>query len=101
MSEHYVLDGKKPVRAELMEWARWFEGNREDRIVARTQIGKVLISTVFLGLDHNFGEDGPPLLFETLVFGGDLDGERERYSTWAQAEAGHEQMVAKVAGGTQ
>jgi len=50
---------------------------------------------VFLGLNHSFGE-GPPLLFETMVFGGALDQEQARYTTWEQAEAGHKQMLARV-----
>ena len=50
---------------------------------------------MFLGLDHSFG-GGAPLLFETMVFGGPLDGEQERYSTWNEAEAGHKLMVERV-----
>ena len=58
--------------------------------------GKV-VSTVWLGLDHQFG-DGPPLIFETMVFPsnedfGDLDS--RRYSTEQEAVAGHATMVAK------
>jgi hypothetical protein len=90
----YVLVGHEPVAAELYEWAAWYE--RADRTVARTDIGEVRVSTVFLGLDHNWG-DGPPLIFETMVFGGEFDEWQERYSTWDQAVAGHEAMVAKVA----
>ena len=50
---------------------------------------------VFLGLDHSFGS-GPPLLFETMVFGGPLDEEMDRYTTWDEAEAGHKAMVKRV-----
>lgn len=46
--------------------------------------GDVEVSTVFLVLDPQFGP-GPPLLFETLVFGGEFDEEMERYSTWKEA----------------
>lgn len=93
MSKHYVLIGHEPVEAELFEWANWFE--RNNRTVAKTDVGEVRVSTVFLGLDHNWGE-GPPLIFETMVFGGEFDEWQERYSTWDQAVAGHEEMVAKV-----
>lgn len=54
-----------------------------------------MVSTVFLGLDHQYG-DGPPLLFETMVFGGPLDHEMNRYSTWNEAEKGHQEMVERV-----
>ena len=95
MSGRYVLDGKKAVPCEdLMEWAIWLEG--ADKKVALTRsIGDVEISTVFIGLDHSFGK-GPPLIFETMVFGGPLDGEQDRYSTWEEAEAGHEKMVERT-----
>jgi len=96
MSEHYILEGHKAVEADLMTWARWFEtSSRADRIVARTELAECTVSTVFIGLDHNLG-DGPPHIFETLVLGGKLADEMERYSTWEQAEAGHEVMVGRV-----
>jgi hypothetical protein len=93
-SKYYVLDGKtaKPV-ADVIEWGKHFY--RDNRRVAEDDTDKGRVSTVFLGLDHAFGS-GPPEIFETMVFGGDLDGEMERYSTWEQAEAGHKAMVAKL-----
>lgn len=90
---HYVLKGKEAVPADTMEWARWYE--KADRRVDRTEVGNVTVSTVFLGLNHQFG-DGPPLIFETLVFGGELDQEMDRYSTWDEAEAGHKAMIQRV-----
>lgn len=53
------------------------------------------ISTVFLGLDHSWN-GGPPVVFETMVFGGPLDEEQDRYCTRAEAEAGHAMWVARV-----
>jgi hypothetical protein len=92
----YVLDGHTPVPAsDIRDWGRWFE--KADRHVAKTEINHVTVSTVFLGLDHAFG-GGTPILFETLVFGGPLDGEMERYATWDQAEAGHKAIVERVNG---
>ena len=92
----YILHGRDPVPCDdIIAWGRFFEkvGNR---IVARTQVGAVSeVSTVFLGMDHNFG-GGPPVLFETMVFGGPMEGEQERYHTWEQAEEGHAWMVARV-----
>lgn len=70
---------------------------KEDRQVSRTVLpdGK-LVSTVFLGLDHSFG-DGPPLIFETMVFPPDSLNELdcERYSTEKEAIVGHTKMVEK------
>ena len=90
----YILEGHTPVViGNLYEWACLFKG--ADGRVARTAHGGVIVSTVFLGLDHNWG-DGPPLLFETMVFGGEHDEEQERYATWDEAVAGHEAMCLRV-----
>lgn len=93
--KNYVLLNRTPVAVDAETWAIWFGKN--DRTVARTHLkDDCFVSTVFLGLDHNYAIDGEPLLFETLVFGGPLDGEMDRYSTWAEAERGHERMVNAV-----
>lgn len=89
---HYKLLGKIAVPCKgLMEWARWFE--TAERIVAKTEIGPMHVSTVFIGIDHNFGHSGDPLLFETMIFDDHEDGYQERYSTWGEAEAGHARAV--------
>jgi hypothetical protein len=95
MSTTYILDGRTPVKCDdLMEWALWFEA--ADRHVKLTEQGDVMISTVFLGIDHSWGR-GPPVVFETMVFGvPELHGDIERYRTWSEAEAGHDRWVAKV-----
>lgn len=69
MSIHYyVLDAQgNPRRAEPMEWAEMFQ-KIETRSVKREYVGGLLVSTVFLGLDHNFFGQGPPVLWETMVF---------------------------------
>ncbi len=95
--DRYILDGTTPVEEpDLMKWARWFEFDQHRRIAETTYLDS-RISTVFLGIDHSFGA-GPPLLFETMVFGGPLDMKQERYSTWDQALAGHKAMEALVLG---
>ncbi len=88
----YMLEGHTPVLVEdLIEWAKNFE--IENRRVAQTVLPNgTRVSTVFLGLDHNYG-DGEPILFETMIFGGNHDQHQERYSTWEEAEEGHKQAV--------
>lgn len=87
----YILDGHTPVEErDLSTWSRWYAS--ADRTVKRTYItDDMYVSTVFLGLDHQY-EDGPPLLFETMVFG-IKDEICERYSTWDEAVAGHDSIV--------
>lgn len=89
---NYILDGHEAVVvSDILEWAQWFES--ADRIVDKTDVTEdCRVSTVFLGIDHQFG-DGPPLLFETMIFGGPLDEEQWRYSTWDEAVVGHSKAV--------
>lgn len=96
MSDHYILNGKEVEKADLMTWAKWLESNSAARRVAATDVGDFWVSTTFLGLDHSFG-DGPPLLFETMIFRRDPTGAInfgdlycDRCSTYAQAEEMHE-----------
>jgi hypothetical protein len=88
MTDKYVLDasGCPQLEPDLIKWAMWFE--TANRRIAFDAYGDTSVSTVFLGLDHNFG-DGPPALWETAIFGGDHDGDTTRYSTRADAIQGH------------
>jgi hypothetical protein len=93
---NYILNGKTPVpESNPRKWAEWFE--TANRHVAETLLPDgTRISTVFLGMDHNFILSGPPVLFETMIFGGEHDGYQERYRTWDEAEAGHRVAVELV-----
>ena len=75
------------------EFGEWWA--KADRQVRRTQIRKgVEVSTVFLGHDHNFGDHGPPVLFETMIFGGSKDEEFQvRSCTWGEALAAHREAI--------
>lgn len=100
---YYILDGELPKAVDLMTWAKWravADRTVEKGLVSKWFLGipyaSTEISTVFLGLDHNFYGDGPPLLFETMVFGGPLDQYCERTATWHAAEQAHKEWVRKV-----
>lgn len=92
----YRLEGHTPVpEPDIRTWAKRFDMRSADRIVAQTQVGSKFVSTVFVGIDYDFSENGVPLTFETMVF--DLrNSETRRYSTWAEAEAGHAEIVARL-----
>ena len=88
-----------PISVE--EWSHLFEsrmyGSDDWWRVGETEVGDRRVSTVWLGLDHNYWGDGPPLIFESMAFGEGWDDEKvRRYSTWEQAEAGHAAMVAEL-----
>ena len=101
----WILKNRVPVPCRnLLEWGRWME-KRENRIVVQTHLDEeVWVSTVFLGLDHNWSSDPDslPVLFETMVFGEEKVShafgprfvfreslDQYRYCTWQEAEEGH------------
>ena len=115
---HYYLDpeigeGRVPMPCDdVIEWATRFENSLESRQVGSDIVGTILLSTVFLGLDHQFG-DGPPMLFETMAFDesdkqtvtmgdqsfhftADIPHIFDRYSTWEEAELGHRDWLYKL-----
>lgn len=94
--DKYILnEAGEPVKSTLLEWARQFE-LPAIRTVKKEKIGESEVSTIFLGIDHNW-ESGPPVLWETMVFDGPLDQEQDRCSGGrADALAMHERMVKKV-----
>ena len=109
-SLHYKLDSEnRPVVCSMTEWAIWWETT--ERHVADTHTQLMRISTVFLGLDYNFSDRGPPILFETMVFDryphmaevfGEMrevfeDYETHRYATWDDALASHKAIVKRIA----
>lgn len=96
-------------RITMLEWGRLYE--QEDYVrVGLTEIGPYVVSTVWLGLDNNFVDDGHPILFETLVFTKsaweadrteedhelllEIDG--QRYHTEQEAMRGHEDICTLV-----
>lgn len=95
---YYDRDGNV---INLAQWGMLRASDNYHR-VAETQVGPYWVSTVWLGIDHNFTSAGdPPIIFETMVFapnddslGGDLDC--VRYATEAQARQGHDEMVTLV-----
>lgn len=97
-TDRYILVNGEPVVCnDILVWGKWFQ-NSPDMRVKQEEIGQFKISTVFLGMDHNWG-DGPPLLFETMIFGGgesDLNEWQDRCGTLDAAKAMHARAVALV-----
>jgi len=109
--DKYILDlNGEPVAVNDVDiWAEWFErasrdGSRilkqdfvegEDGAAHFSLKDRVGVSTVFLGLDHQWG-DGPPILWESLVSGTSLDGQMQRYTSRADALRGHDALLEEV-----
>ena len=96
----------------LFEWATDLENDKYRRIALDNLPNGVEVSTVWLGLDHNFSyQRHRPLIFETMLFvpqkkvynvnGKELQFDREsigeqwRYSTEEEARRGHKMLVKK------
>jgi hypothetical protein len=91
----YTLDddGNPVPETDACLWGIWYKAT--DRHVGLDQVGDVKISTVFLGIDHQFGI-GPPVLWETMIFGGPSDGSCVRYTSLAAAIEGHAGAVIRA-----
>lgn len=95
-SLYYKLDKDgQPIPVDhLMDLVKLFEDN-DLRRVGWDVINGNTISTVFLAINHNFGE-GPPILWETMIFGGKHDQYQQRYSSLEEAKKGHAEAIALV-----
>lgn len=116
----YILNPDHTVTpaTDSDEWAMRLE--TADRRVRLTRVGPYVVSTVFLGLDHNHMRRGPPILFETMVYvelehditfppipemgfeghtfhsNQDFEDTQERCSTWEEALMQHQGVVDEI-----
>jgi hypothetical protein len=91
MGLYYDRQGR-PI--ELEEWLELGRDGEYKRL-ALDVVGGSTVSTVWLGLNHGF-TGGPPLIFETMIFNGPLDGECNRYTTELEAIEGHADTLARL-----
>ena len=92
----YTLnENNKPVASTANESSLWMENNPEKKAVKQERIGKIFISTVFLGLDHAWNSD-IPVLWETMIFGGEHNQYQERYTSYEDALEGHQTALNLV-----
>jgi hypothetical protein len=89
---YYDRDGN-PIEGP-MAWAE-LHAQLEYVHVAFDRVDDVEVSTVWLGLDTSWGF-GPPVIFETMVFGGPYDLEQRRYETEEAALCGHAEVLEMV-----
>lgn len=92
LSPWYVLDfDNNPVQTNR-SFFKIFMKYSEQRIVGKHQMQidgvKVIISTVFTGLNDN------DTFFQSMVLGGEFSESNWYYNTYEQALGGHNQIVA-------
>jgi len=98
---YFRLEGREAVPCDHVFWRDWIKS--ADLRVKLDRIGGVCVSTVFLGINYNFSGEGDPILFETVVMSEvelidmpSLNIRQRRYSTWTEAEAGHNATVERL-----
>ena len=96
----YTLDDKEqPVL--LKGDAIYRNRPLEDWKPLKTTVDGYEVSTVFLGLDHGYGEGESPILWETMIFGdgpvkcasGDDNEYQVRYTSADDARSGHQRTI--------
>lgn len=98
----YILDeNNKPIECDdIVKWSEWEMQNEHRRILRKTKFNneQIEVSTVFLGLDHNYYFGGRPILWETMVFASGLpiDNNMDRYQSHKSAIKGHYEMCQQV-----
>ena len=94
---YYDRQGKPMT---MQQWAQRFE-DEDYRHIARDVIGPdepldpaplITVSTFWLGLNHDWRSD-EPLIYETIIIGGEHDATGMRYATEKQAREGHRRAV--------
>lgn len=100
----YKRDGTPypPGEVGLHAWGRDCANMKLKRVAKTVLKNGNIISTVWLGLNQNFGakRHQKPIIFETMIFPSDKNFSEfdcERYSTEAEAIKGHNKMVKKWA----
>lgn len=94
---NYILVKNKPVLCrDIVLWGRWFSKTEQRQVMLTRCRNNVTISTVFLGIDHNFSGVGPPVLWETMAFPNTDDCLRA--TSHEEAIANHNEIVKSYGG---
>jgi hypothetical protein len=98
MGRYYILRNDEVVEeSDHAVWSEWFESTYQDVAeIAQTATAHSTVLTRFLAVNLTLAQDQPPLLFETKVEGGWLEGQGEKYSSLEAARTGHDAWVEKV-----
>ena len=112
--QYAKLVDDKVIPLNVEEWCQWIsEGDGQcGRRVDRYETDTHLVSTVFLGINHNWIRHVRPVWFETMVFDKATQGQPielmgnivgtnfgdeiycERYTTFEEALRGHQTAIA-------
>lgn len=98
LGDYFILDANdEPRPASLGQYLAWAHTRPRPWVVAVERVGLGYVSTVFLGVNHggSLGSARDPIVYQTLVFGGPLDGYgvRHRGLSRRAARAAHRAFV--------
>lgn len=94
----YTLEGDEAVPAENPKaWADWMGSHRKLCVVGRdTPVWGVEVWTTFIGMRQPGPDEGPPFLWETVLFREGAIEDLWRYTSANAARRGHRRVVAMV-----
>lgn len=98
----YALNATpEQIDAYWRELVKCYAGDPRWFVVARSEFDDIdgqaiIVSTIFLRTDQRRRPKNPPQLFETMVFGGERDGQSTRYAARGEALAGHRRIVGEL-----
>jgi|ERR1035437_6928735 hypothetical protein len=98
---YYILVDKTIVPVSPLDWINNYKGTnsiKRDELYDKEEQINVSVSTVFLGINHDYNNSGTPILFETMIFGGKYSEYQNRYSTYDEAIIGHQEACIMVDG---
>jgi hypothetical protein len=94
-SYYVLMDDRVSVReVDGLSWAQWFLGAGDHRLVAVGFVAGATISTQFIGV--SFQVQGPPLLWQTIIIGGDRNGYQRSYASLEAARVGHQELIEQL-----
>lgn len=92
---YYKLQGREVVEITGDDWMNL---RVDDSVSIKRTIlhDSTLISTVFMSMSGRKDQTGRPLVFETMIFGGEHDRYQRRYATYDDAERGHQETIEMI-----
>lgn len=97
MKHYYIEEHGLPVPAPTVKaWAAWIAEQGDQRTLACTHVGTSEITTCFVGINMADSDADDPIVYQTTVNGGLLNGASWRYASRTLARRHHDTVVAIV-----
>lgn len=95
-SRLYIIKNKRVCKSKSLEqFIDWFNKEDPDLLLWLDRIKNTSIVTAFFGYDIGIN-DSQPVMLESVIIGGTLDGQKYRYGSYGEARAGHQRRLKRV-----